>query len=607
VFTESTLDEIRARTDIVELISEYVQLKKSGSGFTGLCPFHNEKTPSFHVQPVRQIFRCFGCNKGGNVFSFIQACEGMSFPEAVRRLAKRAGVEVREDSQFRKKSEPVAPGNQRLFEACDWAAKYFHYLLMESAEHEHARKYIKSRGISKKTVEEFRIGVSPKGWSTLLNLMLKRNFTFKELVDAGLVTQKEGSTSDGYDRFRNRLMFPITDKDGNTIAFGGRKLDENEEAKYLNSSESPLFSKKRTLYGIFENQRGIRLRGEAIIVEGYMDVVGLFEAGVNNAVAVMGTALTEEHCQILRTLTPKVVTVFDPDRAGVEAWRRSVPLFMQAKILAKDLTLPENVDPDEFVRKEGADIFYQLCEKAPQQVTKYLKEIATKGALSEEETSKHLQDLMPLLIATRNLPTRATLWDDISRVLKIDVPMLRDLVERAVNRSSQLKVPPKGSAGAQRTARPQASKRFERPFERFHPMDLEFFQAAITHPEAFLHWPEEAWVGALRDKKLEETLLLLKHSAGVEQFDKLLESLSQSADEPDIGALATAGLFRGEVPKNANPNSQNPFGAVAEAMRKRKRDQEIEVLATQVKLVQRLGDEKEQMRLLEKLRQLRTS
>lgn len=391
MFSENTLNSIRERMSIVELVGEYVQLKKSGQGYMGLCPFHNEKTPSFHVHAVKQCFHCFGCHKGGNIFTFLSAIEGLSFPDSVQRLAKRTGVTI-ETTQYRRDAPKPEPLNERLLSAQEWAAKYFHYLLTEVPEFRPTQDYLKSRGLTEKTIKKFRIGVAPKGWNTLLTLMQNRKFSFPELVQSGLVIQKEGTTH-GYDRFRERLMFPITDAEGNVIGFGARQLkDEPNQPKYINSPESPLFSKRKTLYGLFENQRGIRLKGEAVIVEGYMDVVGLYERGVENAVATMGTALTEEHAFQLKALTRRVVTVFDPDSAGSDAWHRSVHLFMTCGLFAKDLSLPDGKDPDEFIVAEGAEKFYKLCEKSPRQITKLLKEIAEKGPLSEEESAKLLSD-----------------------------------------------------------------------------------------------------------------------------------------------------------------------------------------------------------------------
>ena len=475
---------------IVELVGEYVQLKKAGQGYLGLCPFHKEKSPSFHVHPIRQCFKCFGCQKGGNIFTFLSAMEGLSFPECVQRLAKRTGVTLEETSSYRREQPKEEDAAQKqLLAANEWAAKYFHYLLMEVPEYKYARDYLVSRGLTEKTIKKFRLGVSPKGWSTLMTLMLKRNFTFQELVQAGLVIQKDnppntGSAPHGYDRFRQRIMFPIASIEGAIIGFGARLLGEEEnQPKYINSPESPLFSKRRVLYGLFENQRGIRVRGETVIVEGYMDVIGLHQGGIENSVATMGTAMTEEHCYQLKALTRRVVTVFDPDRAGIEAWHRSVHLFLASGIFAKDLSLPEGKDPDEFVLTEGAEKFHQLCEKAPRQITKLLKEIAGKGSLSEEESGRLLSELTPILVASRRLPDRAMLWDDISLVLKVSLAGLKEMAEGAASRMPQPETPKKGTGSPKISLKP--------PKKNISPIDIEFFQACVQWPEEFIKLPKD--------------------------------------------------------------------------------------------------------------------
>jgi len=595
MFSENTLAEIRLRLNIVDLIGEYVQLKKAGQGFQGLCPFHGEKTPSFHVHPLKQCFHCFGCHKGGNIFTFLSAIEGLNFPETVQRLAKRTGVTIEEvKGGWRPtKREPDA-STKRLFAAHEWAAKYFHYLLTETKEHAYALDYIKSRGLTQKTIDRFNIGVSPKGWHTLLSQMVKRGFTLAELIQAGLVIEKQGSPTGGYDRFRQRLMFPILDLEGNVLGFGGRQLvAEENQPKYINSPESPLFSKRKVLYGLFENQRGIRLSGEAVIVEGYMDVVGLHESGVQNAIATMGTAMTEDHCHQLRGITRRVVTVFDPDKAGKDAWHRSVHFFLTSGIFAKDLTLPDGQDPDEFALKEGAEKFQALCEKAPRQITKLLKEIAARGPLSEEQSAKVLSDLTPILVASRRLPERATLWDDISLVLKISVPSLRALAEGGPQ------APKAPEAPAKPQGRPEPVRRGNFvPTPKYPPLEFEFFQAALNHPLEFLEFPREQWKGVLKNEKLNGWLEKLAET-GISGFEASLQELLLMESDPQLTALASQTLV-GEAREGTLP-----FDAVSRRISKLKKEQEIKALTAQIKLAQRMGDAPEELRLLEMQRGLR--
>lgn len=601
-FSEATLNEIRSRCDIVDVIGRYVSLKKSGQGYQGLCPFHQEKTPSFHVHPGKQVYRCFGsCQKGGNVFTFLMEHESLSFPEAVRRLANDVGVKIEEDKTFsRSAPKPLTNQQERALLALEWAAKYFHHLLTQDAKFGFALKYLEKRGLTKRSIERFRLGVSPRGWSTLIELMTKRGFTWEELLTAGLVVSKEDGKHQGYDRFRERLMFPITDKNGAVVGFGARALKEGDEPKYLNSPDTPLFNKSKILFGLCENQRDIRKKEEALVVEGYMDVVGLFEAGVTNAVAPMGTALTPEHCRELKSVSQKIITVFDPDAAGVNAWHRSVPLFLETGLLAKDVTLPKGLDPDEFVKKEGADKFYALCDQAPQQVTKYLKEIAEKGPLGEKDRAHYLQQLTPILIASRRLPDKgALLWDDISRLLNISFDGIQKLIQESpaarFNKPIQTASPSSGK-------NLRNSKGLSRK-QKF-PLEWEFFRGALKTPESFLTLPKDNWVGALKEPELESLLVTLWDTQNLSQWPQALEHLSTTQTCPEILDAFSEALFKEESPK---AQESELFLEVSKRLSERKQKAQIQGLANQVRLSQRLGDDQEQLKLLEQLKKLKIS
>lgn len=604
MFPAHFLEELRERVDIVDLVGQYVPLKKAGTSLSGLCPFHKEKSPSFHVHPQKQCFHCFGCHKGGNVFTFLCAIEGLSFPDAVRKLADRAGIAVVEERRPggpARKAEPEAPPpeTQRLYDALEWAAKYFHYLLTEHADYASVREYVKSRGLQPETLKRFRIGASPRGWSTLLTLLVRRGFTFDELVSAGLVIAKDGKPGEGYDRFRERLMFPITDPKGRVIGFGARILEENPNqpsAKYINSPESPLFSKRRVLYGLHENQRGIRLRAEALLVEGYMDVVGLSQAGVDSAIATMGTAVTEEHLRDLRKLTKRVTTVFDPDRAGVDAWHRSVHMFLEAGIFAKDLTLPEGKDPDEFVQEAGAEKFYELCSQAPRQVTKLLKEIAGKGHLSEEERAKTIEMLTPVLVASRQLPDRALLWDDIALALRVSVDALRGIVDAAIARRM-------GSAPAPAPSRPKPPIRIaDLPKRRTgaatgDPLTRDFFRVALVCPKAFLALPEPRWKPWLRDER-RQTLLSELHGLSDEAaFRQGVELLSHVEADAEIAGI----LVESSLQEQPTAEQFAEFQALVQRLDERSRKDQVRQLATQAKFAEKLGQSDEPVHLLEEM------
>jgi len=601
MFSENTLAEIKSRCDIVDVIGRYVDLKKSGQGYQGLCPFHNEKTPSFHVHPLKQVYRCFGsCQKGGNVFTFLMEQEGLNFPEAVRKLADQVGVRIEEEKQFSRAPKRVSQEEEKAQSALEWAAKYFHHLLTKKPEYQFALKYLEKRGLSSKSIERFRLGVSPSGWNTLIQAMTKRGFSWEDLLAAGLVVPKEDSKFKGYDRFRERLMFPITDKSGKVVGFGARALKEGDEPKYLNSPETAFFNKSRILYGLFENQRDIRLNAEAVVVEGYMDVVGLFEAGVTNAIAPMGTALTLEHCREIKTLSQKVVTVFDPDAAGVSAWHRSVSLFLEAGLFAKDVSLKEGLDPDEFVKKFGAKTFYQLCDEAPQQTTKYLKEIAEKGVLGEKERNKYLQELIPVLVSSRRLPDKgALLWDDVSRLLNISFDALKKLVQDSSTRTSA-PAPQRGPSNP----RPKTTNSPKAPDK--NPLDWEFLRLSLKYPDRFLVFPKEDWLSFLKEPSVQSVLEKLSHAKDTVSFQNILEALSASIEDPRVLSCLTGSLFGATSPsRTEEPDEKELFDEVAKRLSERRQKAEIKGLANQVRLSQRLGDSEEQLKLLEQLRKLK--
>ena len=367
---QEKIDEIRDRIDIVHLISEYVALKKAGRNFIGLCPFHKEKTPSFSVRPDKQIFYCFGCGVGGNVFSFLMNINGMTFPEAVRYLAGKTGI-VLPDASYNPRSSEQTTEKEQVFLANKKAAHWFaQNLAAESAKP--VRSYLEGRGMSHDVIESFRLGYAPDGWSGLKNYFEREKLSAEWVEKAGLIIKgKEGTY---YDRFRGRLMVPIEDTEGRVIAFGGRVLDQGEP-KYLNSPESPVYIKGRHLYGLHKSKESIRKEGHAILVEGYFDFLSLWSAGIHPVAASLGTALTKEQVDLLRRYTQKVYITFDSDTAGQKALVRSLELFLAADIDAWAVTLPPGHDPDSLVRAYGKEGFEAAIAAAQPVETYYLDRV----------------------------------------------------------------------------------------------------------------------------------------------------------------------------------------------------------------------------------------
>ncbi|NLI91629.1 MAG: DNA primase [Peptococcaceae bacterium] len=360
--SEDFIEEVRRQADIVEIISEHVVLKRTGKNFQGLCPFHSEKTPSFNVNPDRQMFYCFGCQTGGNVFSFLMKKENLSFIEAVRRVAEKVGLELpaKELSPQEKKNERR---RLRFKEIHELAAAYFHELLLHRPEGQAGLEYLKGRGIEEKTIKDFRLGYAPDRWDGLLSELAGKGVLPEELVDFGLAIQKinEDGGNSFYDRFRGRIIYTILDLHASPIAFGGRVLD-GSLPKYLNSPETAFFHKGRNLYGIHFASRGIREAGYSLLLEGYMDTIAVYKAGFSNAVASLGTALTRDQAKILKKYANRIIIGYDSDEAGIQAALRAGEILLEEGMTVGVLVLEDAKDPDEFLRKHSPDEFRRKLE-----------------------------------------------------------------------------------------------------------------------------------------------------------------------------------------------------------------------------------------------------
>lgn len=349
-----TLEDVKRANDIVELISEYVPLKKSGNKYRGLCPFHIEKTPSFYVDPEKQLFHCFGCNAGGDVISFVMIKEGVDFAEAVRILARRKGIEL---------APSGGSVHKDLYDLNEFAASFYRGLLKEERNRA-ARDYLKRRGIGDEMVELFGIGYSPSGWNEFLRAARRAGFEMDLIIKSGLVVGREDG-SGYYDRFRDRIMFPIRSVDGRIVGFGGRALSSSSDVpKYINSPETPIYSKRKVLYGMDLTKRWIMEKGEAVLVEGYLDLISAYQAGIRNVVATLGTSLTKEHVDLMRRWVERVVVAYDSDTAGREATLRGLRLFEEADMDVMIASLPGGHDPDSLIREEGGDAFRRVLGEA---------------------------------------------------------------------------------------------------------------------------------------------------------------------------------------------------------------------------------------------------
>ncbi len=386
-FPPAFIDELIARNPIEDVVGQYVTLRRSGANMFGLCPFHGEKTASFSVAPDKGIYYCFGCHKGGGAINFMMEVEGLTYPDAVRALAKRAGMEVPEDEQYQSRYRQ----QERLWALNKEAARFFHSQLYAPVG-EKGLAYVQKRGLSKAVLTQFGVGYAPDSWNSLVDAMRKKGYTDQELRDADLVGEKNGRI---YDRFRNRVMFPIIDVRGNVIGFGGRVLDDGTP-KYLNTSETIIFNKRKNLFGL--NLAKKSKFGYLILVEGNIDVVALHQYGFDCAVASLGTSLTEEHAALLSRYTEQVVLTYDGDEAGQRAAKRAIPMLEKVGIRVKVLKMRDAKDPDEFLHKFGPDAFRLLLEESSNRVDYQLGAIASKYDLKDDDQKiRYVQEAAELI------------------------------------------------------------------------------------------------------------------------------------------------------------------------------------------------------------------
>jgi DNA primase len=436
---EGRIDEIRRRADIVSLIGEYVALKKAGKNYVGLCPFHQEKTPSFTVSSDKQIFHCFGCGEHGDVFSFLMKINNLTFPEAVRQLAKKVGVDIPQRALSSKERADYTIREQILM-VNGFAAEYFIGVL-GSQPGQKARDYLKKRGITEKAIETFRIGFAADGWQGLLDFLERKGISVEIAQQAGLVIARSKDDKRGYyDRFRGRVIIPIEDSEGRVIAFGGRVMNEGEP-KYLNSPESPVYTKGDNLFGLFRTKESIRSKGFAILVEGYFDLISLWSAGIKNVAAALGTALTRSQVDLLGRYTKKVAAVFDPDEAGRKALSRSLELFLAGNVQAMAVILPAGYDPDSFVRAHGRENFEALVAGAQPMADYYIEEILGNAGTLEEDREK-LRNAVDFVKKIDDAVERNLFVKKISQKLNIDQDVLKNEVGKAISHSQPRNVGP---------------------------------------------------------------------------------------------------------------------------------------------------------------------
>ena len=436
----SFADRVKQQADIVRVIGEWVQLKKAGQNYRGLCPFHSEKSPSFNVHPTRQIYHCFGCGVGGDVFKFVMEMEKCPFPEAIRIVAEKCGIAVPAPRERSPEERRENQARTLLIEMHRVAQSFFAKNLENTSEGKVARAYLEDRGLTKEIIEQFGIGYAPSGGDILLR-QLKTKYPDKLLVESGLISRDQSSNR-LFDRFRRRITFPIANESGKIVAFGCRALGD-DMPKYLNSPETPIYSKSNILYHLDRAKDALRRSDFAILVEGYMDAIAVARAGISNVVASCGTALAEPQIKLLSRFTRRVIVNYDPDTAGQTATERSITLLLEQDYEVRVLALPGKADPDKFIREQGKDAYIKLLKESPPYVD-YLIARARRMDLTTGEGKRNAVNfLLPYVQKIPNPILRSEWATRIAQQLRLDEPVLRhELLKAAKERRDQIKIKP---------------------------------------------------------------------------------------------------------------------------------------------------------------------
>ncbi len=478
-FSHSPVEEVKSRLDIAEVIGEYIPLKPSGpERLRARCPFHNEKTPSFMVSRDRQIFHCFGCGEGGDVISFVQKMEGLEFPDALRLLAKKANIEL---PSFDPKlnSERAA-----VLEALKLAASFYHEVLLRATTAEQARRYVsKARRLNENTVEQFQLGFAPDAWDSLTVALKKRGVTEAHLVSAGLAVRREKGEG-VYDRFRNRLMFPIRDAHGSVVGFGGRAMDEKEPAKYINTPQTLVYNKSTILFGLDTAKHEIRKQKVAVIVEGYMDCISSHQAGVTNVVASSGTALTDGQVLLLKRYAPTVALAFDMDPAGETAAKRGIAVAWKEGLDVKVISLPFGKDPDECIKQDPEGWFNAIGKAQPILDFYFSRTLDSRDRTNVQHKKEAAKILLPILATVADAIEQTHYVQKLARWLNVDEHILHQKLQ-----------PPKRKAGAEEKPVPVVDRK-ERLSQRLIGV-LQLEPSAIPQAQQLL--PPEALNGQWQD------------------------------------------------------------------------------------------------------------
>ncbi len=570
----SQVDEVRTAADIVRIVGDYVKLRKAGANFMGLCPFHQEKTPSFAVHPTKQIFHCFGCGVGGDVFKFVMMIENLSFPEALRRVAEKAGVTLRET--FRDETlDANARQRTALYKIHEVATKFYGAQLGATAEGRAARAYLADRGLSDEVVGRHRLGYAPSEGQALTRHLLDAGFSAEVLLASGLVLRDAEGTR-LFDRFRRRIIFPVANPAGKVVAFGGRALGD-DQPKYLNSPETPIYTKSRVLYHLDRAGSAIRKLDYAVLVEGYMDCIAVASAGVENVVASCGTSLTESQTRLLARYSRRVIVNYDPDSAGVAATERSLNLLLAEGFEAKVLALPGGLDPDSFIRQRGAAAYRERLAIAPTYIDYLTERAASQHDLqSPEGKIAAVNVVLPYVVKVPSPLLRAELANRLADRLRVDERLLREEMKRAAESRRDVSGQAVMSTAARITP---AEKQLLRAFMESAELVEEFLAGLVERGDC---------EGLVTERTL--SLILEMRRAG-EKVE--IGRLEGKVSEEELRLVYESAFWRGEVP------DRNEVLACCQALRRRRAERERERLQAEIQVAEREQDQGRLAKLLE--------
>jgi DNA primase len=456
---DELIEKIQRTSDIVDVISEYVQLKKQGRNYFGLCPFHGEKSPSFSVSADKQIFHCFGCGAGGNVFSFLMQHEGYTFIEAAQHLADKENIELPTLAPS-EKTTSVSKDTEKMIAAHELLKKFYHHLLVNTKEGQHAFDYLLNRGFTKEVIDEFEIGYALDSWDFIAKFLVKRGYDASLMEEAGLLVKKNNS-DDYFDRFRNRIMFPIMDHHGMTIAFSGRVLGD-EKPKYLNSPETKIFNKSKLLYNFHRARVHIRKNQQVILFEGFSDVISSTRSGVEQAIATMGTSLTEDQAKIIRRNVSEVTICYDSDSAGIEATIRASKILKDAGCKVKVAMIPDGLDPDDYIKKFGSEKFKNdvIGESVSLMTFKMNYFRRGKNLQNEGERLQFIENVITELSKLENAVEKEIFLNQLSKEFELSMEVLKEQLHQKEKKSQHQQVPQQDKSDLQHRKRaPIQSKR----------------------------------------------------------------------------------------------------------------------------------------------------